>query len=306
VKFKKYLIPNHQINIVLKESPFSFTPKIDGHAKWISRDRIAFAPDENYQMDTEYVGVLNGEMLLGHDNVSDVEFSFSTPKQEVKDFEYDFLPVENGSEGQVKLSAKISFYKPVDYMEFQEDLELKLDRRNWSFVVKSNTDTEFEIESSPILCKQKVQFLKITLPKNYTPTNKDWTKSMTITELGKFQILTSMDMSENENTKQFGVRFSEKIDENMNISGFVSIKPEINHKLVIRDKYLIVKADFLAGKKYVLCIDKGFPAADGRKLENGFDKVIPFQISNLKFIGFLKVFFYQNQMIIRYNSNLLI
>jgi len=280
VKFEKYMIPNHQRNIVLTESPFTFEPPIDGHAKWISRDRIAFIPDENYQMDTEYTGVLKGEILLGHDNVSVVEFSFTTPKQELKNFEYDFLPVNDAGKGMVKLSAQISFYKEVDLMEFQEDLELKLENKNWSFVVTSNSETEFQIESSPFPRKPTVQYLNITLPKNYTSSQKEWSKSVTITEIGKFKVFTSMDMSENENTKQFGVRFSDKIETEMDISGYVTIKPEIEHELVIRDKYLIVKANFLAGKNYSLTIEKGLPAADGRKLESTYFKQITF--SNIK------------------------
>ncbi|MBN2280519.1 MAG: hypothetical protein JXQ65_08065 [Candidatus Marinimicrobia bacterium] len=278
--FQKDIIPAHLIDQVLTNQPVSFDPPIAGHAKWLDRKTLIFIPDEDLKMDTEYEGLVNGKLLLGYDDSDNFKFRFSTPKQQVRDFEYDFVPVGTGKEGEVKLSATFSFYNQLELMDFQEDLDLRLEGRKWSFIIHSYTDTEFHLESSPIPRRNIVQFLKISLPPKYTPTQKPWTKSLPITEMGKFKILTSGDMSDNENIKQYGIRFSENISTDMDISGFVQVQPEIDYELIVRDKYLVLKAEFLAGKKYSLKILEGLPSADGRKLETAYFKTITF--SNIK------------------------
>jgi len=63
--FRKDVVPQYRVGSILSENPFTFSPKIEGVARWTNRHEIHFIPDNDLTPGIKYSGIVSGKTLVG-------------------------------------------------------------------------------------------------------------------------------------------------------------------------------------------------------------------------------------------------
>ena len=281
-QFKEPLVPGHFVGHVLDKNPFSFEPGVKGDAIWRSASVLVFKPVGNLPAGKTVKGVLNGKIALGEQkNVNDLDFSFKVAEQEVISFTGDFNPV-SGKRNVARFSGQIEFSQPVNIEKLRRDLVLKGPEGKLDLTTSPNTlGTVINIESGEVNREGKGKSYRLTLPKSYTADNQNWETHIPLPGINEFKVIAHMDMTEtNADGYTYGFRFNEPVKSGMDISGFVSISPDINFTLKTEGRYLMVTGPFMPGKQYHMHITKGFPSEYENQLQGDYDQV--FSLDNIK------------------------
>jgi len=283
IEFNKPMISSHLKGTVLDKSPFTFEPNIEGHAKWQSQRLLRFIPDENLPAGERINGTLHGKVAFGQQkNVNDFQFSFRIAEQEVLSLEGDFNVVP-GEKNSVKYTGTISFAQPVDLVKIKDQLvftgpsgELEL-----TFLTREAQNYRVKVVSELLTRKVKGQNFTFSLPGEYMANNKNWEKAVFLPGIDVFRVMAHMDMTNPESDQLvYAFRFNDPIKANIDLSGFLSITPEIAYQVNTKGKRLIVQGDFVSGRSYEAKITKGLPCEFGTKLAD--DYTTKFSFNNTK------------------------
>jgi len=282
IGFREPVIPQHLVGIVLDNNPFSFEPKVEGHAQWTSSQLLRFYPDENFPAGATIKGTLVGKIAFGEQkNVNDFHFTFKVAEQEIIDLDGDFEAHPRTKNGVI-YKGILSFAQAVAVENVKDDLELKGPQGRVSLqIVKTETAEKVQIISDVILRTERGQNFEISLPNRYTAGDEGWVKTIFLPGIDVFRVLTHMDMTGSEAEQlTYGFRFNDPIKKDIDLSGYIKILPEAPYTVRIKGKYLLLHGDFLPGKPYELTISKGFPSIFDTKLNQ--DYTAEFYLNNLK------------------------
>ncbi|MBN2001060.1 hypothetical protein JW935_26175 [candidate division KSB1 bacterium] len=281
ITFKESMVPDHFRGTVLDKTPFSFEPKINGYAIWISPTLLQFRPEDGLPAGEQVTGRLNGKILLGEQkNVNDFAFSFKVGEQEIISLEGDF-EASKTVQNSVVYNGTLSFAQPVDIGEISRDLEFRSTSGRVKFNLESAGAEKVTITTSPIERMDKGQTFTLSLPAKYTVSKDKWKRELYLAGKHIFRVIAHMDMSDPEaDQPEYGFRFSDPIQKDTDLSGYVTITPEINFNTKISNKYLLIRADFLPGAQYTINIAAGFPSVFGTKLSDIYTTT--FFIDNIK------------------------
>ncbi|MBD3421598.1 MAG: hypothetical protein GF398_15895 [Chitinivibrionales bacterium] len=281
--FNTAVIPQHQSGKMLDKSPFLFEPSIKGSAQWLSQTLIRLTPSVNLKPGTTYKGTFIGKIAFGEQrNVNDYTFKFKTAEQEVLSFSADFVPHTSGK-NMVRLAGSITFAQPVDISRVKKDLTCKRDKKriNIDLAADKADPHTAHISMAPVKRGGTGQLYRFTLPESYMANKKKWQKDVILPAANVFKVLAHMDLGQpQQNKSTYGIRFSDPVKKDMNLSGFITIEPKIDFSLAIERKYLKLIASFVYGRNYTIKIAKGFPSELGTKLADEYEASISF--TNLK------------------------
>lgn len=281
--FNTAVIASHQTGFVLDKSPFVFEPAVEGSAKWLSVNMIRFTPTRHLKPGVSYKVVFKGKTAFGERrNVNDYEFTFKTAEQEVLSFNADFVPAETGK-NMVRLSGSVSFAQPVDIGRLKKDLKCKKDRKqiDLELSVKTDDPRTVNISMAPLQRGAEPVLLTFTLPQSYKADQGEWQKEIVLPEAFIFKVITHMDMGAPQGDKiVYGFRFSDPVKSDLDLSGFVSIEPQLDFTVSVDDKYLKIKAPFVYGNDYQIRLSKGLPSAMGTVLSEDYLATVTF--NNMK------------------------
>jgi uncharacterized protein YfaS (alpha-2-macroglobulin family) len=278
--FNKDMVPEHRINSIMDKNPFSFDPPLQGTTVWITPRLLRFRPETALPAGMRFHGTLIGKRLMGEQkSVNDFSFEFKVAEQEVIDLSGDFEADEGKN---VRFVGILKFAQAVQLEKVKKDLILRGQRGKLQFSLKSgDSDRACIVTSEPIVRKIDGQNVQFTLPGEYTVAKKKWQKSFYLTGINVFRVLGHMDMTDPESdTPAYGFRFSDPIKKGADLSGYISIEPETDYSVRIRDKYLILEGPFVAGQTYLLKIREGFPSQFQTKLEEPYSQ--EFTLNNIK------------------------
>jgi uncharacterized protein YfaS (alpha-2-macroglobulin family) len=282
IEFRKPLVPSHLRGTILDKNPFTFEPQIEGYSKWISAQLLRFFPDDNLPAGKSIQGTLHGKILLGEQReVDDFHFTFKVADQEILSLEGDFNPVQD-KRNTVVYQGVITFAQPVDLEIVRKDLRLQgPDGKVKVNLTQKEDRRKIEIVTEPIIRSDKGKSFIFSLPSKYTAGDKKWELSVFLPEVNVFRVLAHMDMSDPSSDKAtYGFRFSDPIMKNIDLSGYISLKPEIEFTARIKDKYVLLEANFIAGQSYSIKIARGFPSAFNMKLTDDYRG--DFTLNNIK------------------------
>jgi len=282
ITFRDPVVPAHLVGTVLDKNPFVFDPKIEGHAEWLNRRVLRFVPEKRLPAGKRIKALLRGKIAFGErKKVGDFHFSFEVAEQEILSLRGDFVPVQGVKNGVVYVGT-LSFAEPVEVKELERELELEGPRGKVGFTLRSvETRDRIEVSSDTLERKEKGQRFVFSLPARYTAVGKRWTQTVFLPGVGVFRVLSHMDMTEPGSEQPvYGLRFSDPIRSDMDLSGYVSVTPETDYRIRVKGKYLLIQGGFTRGKEYTLKVRKGFPSAFGTKLPDDYE--LEFLISNIK------------------------
>jgi uncharacterized protein YfaS (alpha-2-macroglobulin family) len=282
IEFREPVIPAHLVGTVLDKNPFTFEPPIQGQAKWQSQRTLRFMPDGYLPAGAEVKAVLNGTAAFGDEKkVNDFLFSFKVAEQEVLSLVGDFVAVPE-RENAVQYTGTFEFAQPVDVDKIQAEIEFRGPDGKVNLAVTPYEDPhKAGVKSRVILRTDKGRSFTISLPPRYSAEGKRWERPLFLPEIGVFRVLSHTDMTSPDDARPtYGFRFSDPIKQDIDLSGFVSVTPEVAYDVRIQGKYLLLAGAFNPGQSYTVKIAKGFPSTYGTKMPGEFNA--EFSISNMR------------------------
>lgn len=282
IQFRDNIAPDHFVDLILDKSPFECTPDIKGTAKWITPKILHYIPDTYLKPGQEYTCKLLGKILLGKNHeVNDFTFSFKVAEQEVMQLSGDFVP-STEIEQHVLYNAEITFAQPVDITKLIKDIQFSGPSGKINFEVKQKDEAnKILFMSEAIPRSNKGQSFKLTLPKSYTARKQIWAHEMILPAISTFKVLAHSDMSDPSDSEMtYGFRFSDPLQKNTDLSGYLTITPQVEFSVSVQNKYLKISGPFNAESDYEITIARGLPSAFGPKLSTNY--TTKFSFENIK------------------------
>jgi len=266
LEFNRNMVLDNAVGDILEVNPIELEPAVKGKTKWLTSSLLQFIPDEPLQSGKAYKAKFNGKKAFGNSaNVDDYDFEFEIMQNEVLEVNGGFEPVA-GKVNTAKLVLEMRFVDKVDSLKLIKELTLNFNSKAMQYKMSFDGQGRHVIISS----------------ENVLRTNKDqsaeiaWTKSFSETFLlpaaGTFVALSAK-----ANAKDVEILFSDPIATNMDISGFVSVDPEIKFSVSVKNRTLKIKGDFDYGTQYTFAIEEGFPSAYGTKTKDSFIEIFEFK-----------------------------
>ncbi len=282
IEFRDPVVPDHLKGNILDKNPFTFDPKIEGHALWLSRRILRFVPDGNLPPGKEIRGKLLGKIAFGEQkSVNDFHFSFKVAEQEVLSLVGDFESIPEVGKS-AKYRGIITFAQAVNIEKIRSDLILRGPQGRIGFTCDQEEQPEkISILSDVITRTEEGQTFVLSLPKRYTADKKEWEKSIYLPGIGVFQVITHMDMTTPDADQPiYGFRFSDPIKKDIDLSGYVTLAEDVPYQVRIKGKYLLIQGDFIPGMNYSITVAQGFPSVYGTKTTDEYRA--EFSLSNIK------------------------
>ncbi len=280
--FREPVVPDHLSGTVLDKNPFRFEPQIEGYAEWLSPSVLRFVPAETLPAGTEVEGNLIGKIAFGDQkDVNNFTFRFKVAEQEVLSLEGDFLAVTD-IKNSVYYTGKLTFAQPVNPLQLQKDLQFEGPEGKLMLKVKEEHEaTEINVMSARLQKNRNGKSYVITLPREYTADKNEWQKTVYLAGIDIFRVLAHMDVTEPmSETSVYALRFSDPIQKDTDLSGYVTMTPEIPFNTRIQGKYLYLEGDFQPGSTYTVTVRKGFPSVYGTRLNESYTTDLRF--TNIK------------------------
>ncbi len=278
IRFREPIVSGHLSGTTLDQNPFVFAPAIAGHAEWTSQTTLRFVPDENLPPGQKFEATLLGKILFGEQkNVNDFEFAFRVAEQEILTFEGDFEPVADVKNG-LKYKGTLTFAQPVQLERIENQLKLQGPQRTLQLSVQSTGPGRIAVTSELLYRRPKGQNFTFTLPQEYRASDKEWQRSVFLPGIDVFRVMSYMDVTNPEAEQPvYAFRFSDPIKTNSDLSGYLTITPELPYSMRVQGKKLLVQGDFVPGRSYTAKIAQGFPCEFGTKLSDTFTAAFSFE-----------------------------
>ena len=258
---------------LLKEidNPFSFSPSISGSAKWVEKNKLEFKPEKPLSPRVNYTGSVDVAALSEDFKGIEVNLKFYVEGMELNSFKAE-LELENPSNPQKLIyKGKIAFSQNVSLQAIQDAASFSDIGLNWN----QETDKSFSFVSGTILRQSETK--KYTFKLNGKALNllESLEKYVEVVPLEKIK-LTKIDKDEQGKTPKLMLQFSDQLDLNQDLNGFVSITPETNFKIQQLGKYLILDGDFKFGNEYEISIKSGLKSKWGSKTDQPISEKVKF------------------------------
>jgi alpha-2-macroglobulin len=281
LEFKQNMVLQNAVGQDLSANPIDFEPAIKGKAKWLTTSLLQFTPNEPLQSGKAFKAKFNGKKAFGASaNVDDYAFEFQVIPNEVLEINGGFESVD-GKTNTAKLILELRFADRPDSAKLAKELTLNFNSKNMPHKIFFSGQGNFvKIESENVARTNKAQNAEIILPKNWTANDNPFSETYLLPAIGNFVAVGSKESFAEGGEKAWEVVFSDQIASNKDLSGFVSISPNANFKVSVKNKTLKIKGNFSYGVQYTLRIENGFPSAYGTKMENNF--VSGFMFSDAK------------------------
>jgi len=269
LEFKQNVVLQDAVGQELSANPIDFEPAVKGKAKWLTTSLLQFVPDAPLQGGQAYKAKFDGKKAFGKNaNVDNYAFEFQVIPNEILEINGGFEAVE-GKTNTAKLVLELRFADKPDSAKLTKELTLNFNSKNISYkILFDGSGNIVRIESEQVTRTNKAQQAEIALPKNWTTNDKPFSETFLLPAIGNFVAVGAKESSAESGEKFWEIVFSDQIASNRDVSGFVSVSPNVDYKVSVKNKTLRIKGNFSYGVQYTLKIEKGFPSAYGTKTEN--------------------------------------
>ena len=285
-EFNQNMVLHSAVGLEHSADFIEMEPEIKGTAKWLSTSLLQIVPNEPLKNGQKYKGKINGKIAFGNQS-DNYNFEFNVIGNEILDINGGFEPVENKI-NTTKLILELRFAAKPDSAKLVKDLQLIFDgKQKLKYEISfGGTGNIARLESEEKLRTEKAQNAELILPKNWTTGNKEFKATFLLPAKNVFTVIDSYKTDVSNKEKSFEIVFSDPIA-NMNVSGFVSVEPEVNYKVSVENRTLKIRGNFSAGIFYKVKVEQGFPSKDGKKMSSEFIKQFSFidELPEVKLLG---------------------
>lgn len=252
-------------------NPFQFDPSIDGEARWKSRNTLVFTPSVPWQPRTNYSGRLHLSKLLPNADISEVPFKFYIEGVELVSLDADLRLLNPADPKELIYEGKLEFSQPVNFETLKKSSSLEGSSLNWN----QESSKVFSFSSQPLergSSEKKYQF-RIDKDKLNLPASE--VRNVVIVPLKGLKV-TLLEKDESGRKPKLVVSFSDQLDQNQSIDGFVKIDPEIPFTTQKLGKNILIDGDFKFGETYRVMISEGVKSRWANKSQETFSQSVTF------------------------------
>ncbi len=270
LEFKQNMVLQSAVGENLALNPIDFAPAVKGKAKWLTTSLLQFVPDEPLQNGQTYKATFFGKNAFGNSvNVDEYYFEFKVVPNEILEIDGGFEPVA-GNVNTAKLVLELKFADKPDSAKLSKDLTLNFNSKTMPYKIFFDRGNFVKIESENVPRTDKAQNAEMILPKDWSVNDKPFSGTFLLPAAGNFVAVSFKKLSAEKSEKSLEMLFSDPIAKDRDISGFISISPNVKYSVSVKNRTLKLKGDFSYGVQYSLKIETGFPSAYGTKTGDNF------------------------------------
>ncbi|MCQ2316995.1 MAG: MG2 domain-containing protein [Bacteroidales bacterium] len=240
-RFVQGLKMKRQFGEELPSKLFEITPKVAGHAVWIDKNTVGFQFDESPKPGTPHEVAFNIGMLVEMPvNEKVMKTSFLVRRQ---DFEIGTAEYSSGDAKKCSYTVNIKFARPIN-SESALSLLDKNTLENFECTARQVTPTDVQVVISNIKRKNDGYDINVAFDGKSLEINRSARKTLTIPAKGRFDVV-----HHNINVREniVSVYFSEEIDRNQNLAGYVMLSNNMSFTTSVDGNCLKI---FLAKTSY--------------------------------------------------------
>ncbi|HET8861059.1 alpha-2-macroglobulin family protein [Marivirga sp.] len=246
---------------------FSFSPSVDGKAKWVSTTVLKFIPEEDLPMREKIEGQLNLQKLspsFAEKKLDQIDFNLSVIGREISSLTGNIELVDRNNPKKVLYSGGLSFNEKTSLETVEKatrvqggDITL-----SWSQLDNKN----FKFTSSPIDRNDTEQEFSFVIDKKDLDLSNGYTEVFKIAPITQMK-MTKLSADESGKKPRLRLTFSDELDIDQNVSGLITVTPSVEFSPKKLGKAVILDGEFKFGERYTITVEKGIRSNWGTKTE---------------------------------------
>ncbi|MCA9732045.1 MAG: alpha-2-macroglobulin family protein [Deferribacteres bacterium] len=269
IRFIAPMVTQEQTGQNLQKSVFHFEPEIEGVAQWEDNQTLVFIPDHPLPSRSDYSGVLDMAALFPQHASQKLEtfpLAFKVGGRELQSIQGEFEPATANDPHLVKFSGAVSFTAPTSLAGVKKALSFS--SPNESPLIEMQTSgsdsTRFLFSTRLLRRTNRTQTFTLLLKKDPLELSQDVKQFYDLSAEKTMQALRLA--GQGDNTSQAVVLyFSDQLDLQQDITGLVSVTPEIPIKTKMLADKIVISGDFSLGESYTFTASPGIRSKWGTK-----------------------------------------
>lgn len=277
VRFVNPVVKVDQVGEILERPIFTFDPDIPGVARWQDTRTLTFQAREKLPYRKRYSGEVHLDKLFPElDESKRISFQFEVAGREVAEFSGDFELPDITNPDRLIYTGTISFTEPIEKDRVRQSVSLFREGKPVTLIwLEPSGDREFRFQSNPITRAKGTTEFKIRIDKDPLAISDDIEKVFTLEPLQVFKLgeIVLMDQGKRPGLE---LRFSHELDDRQDITGLVTVTPDVDMTLKSMGKNIHLGGDFQFGETYSISVS-GIRSKWGTKLTGVIQKQVDFQ-----------------------------
>lgn len=265
IRFTQRAIEDSQIETEEKRELFSFSPSVKGKAIWIDAYTIEYIPNEWLNSDAIFdVRFDLSQLFKTSDELALFEFNFHTIRQDYEVILGDLITSADNMK-KVSLTGTLNTADAAIKENIETTLTATQDGNLLNITWNHLGDTEHEFYINDINRKEKEGKVVISWKGNEINVEKEGSSNVKIPALGDFYVISS---ASQYTTDPFVViSFSDPIDPNQDLTGFITNDKNIAFKFTIENNQIKAYPNRKIVGTFNLTVHKGIKNVLGYKMK---------------------------------------
>ena len=282
IRFTDNMVGKDMIDKTEDRVEISATPKVSGKAVWQKRNVLIFKPDKAFMKGKTYNFKIDIEKLIPEKvTIKPLQFSISVLEQEIIEFSGDFTEPEVET-NSTSYYGFIRFLLPTSLDEVSQAAVLKVNGKKMELTWKgSGTDYTFFSEEFERM-EEKIP-IDFRIDKTILEMKDDFIRESSLFSMHEMAVIL-VKRTHDQESPGIEIQFSDVLDLNQDISGYISVEPDIDLNLKKLKNKVLVNGNFEFGNSYKINIKKGVLNKSGIRLKNNYEKYVKFNDENPQII----------------------
>ncbi|MBN2612773.1 MAG: alpha-2-macroglobulin family protein [Bacteroidales bacterium] len=279
VEFNDPVVEEDALNKPLDGKVFSFTPSVKGNAYWKNMYTLVFQPEKELPSRKDIYGKVNLELLsddFKERKLGSIEFRIFITGREISSFKADLILKDRNNPKILRYGGTVAFSEQTDIEQLESAATLKQGSKSVKITWKEVSDKRtFEFLSDDIERGDKTRNFTFLIEKGKLNLPEDFERDFEVTPLQEMKI-TGIVKEEEGKSPRLRVEFSDEIDISQDISGFISIDPQITTNISKFGSSVVIDGDFRFGSQYTLTVAEGITSRWGTKTRKKETRTVKF------------------------------
>ena len=282
IRFTENIVGKNMIDKTEDRVEITVFPKVSGKAVWQKRNILIFKPDKALKKGITYNFKINIEKIIPEKvTIKSLQFSITVLAQDIIEFSGDFT--EPTAEANLtSYFGSIRFLLTTSLDEINKAAVLKVNGKEMELTWKGS-GTEFSFFSEKFERMEEKIPIDLRIDKTILEMKDDFVRESSLFSLYEMEVILVKRIHDQENPG-IEIQFSDVLDLKQDISGYISVEPDIDFDLKKLKNKVLLNGDFEFGNRYKISVKKGILNKSGIGLKNNYEKYITFNDENLQII----------------------
>ncbi len=261
ITFVDEVVPQDQVGQEVANL-IKFSPSISGKTRWSSRNKLVFKPDEPLNPRVNYSGRLDVKAVNGALGVDEFNFKFYVEGRELVSFSGDLELYNPSNPKQLVYRGKVVFSQNTTLEEVIAASSFSTADLNWS----QEGDRTFSFVSDVLERDSGTKNYNFVIDGDGLDLEENLEKAVKVVPLSSMELV---DIQKDESGKKprLMLKFSDQLDKDQNIDGFVASRPAIDFTTQKMGSFLVLTGDFKFGTSYTVEVQPGLKSKWGTETE---------------------------------------